>query len=315
VTSSDGRTPQSPTPAVHETASGVLRVVDSRQLGDREFIVDSDDAPLFYLLLDVLGETRLPDLLPAHLATACDDLVDARSTIADVHRGHVDLPGASYGMSYCYRARDAIDEWRDRDPLTLVVVGCSGSKHDVNEAVPAADLYRGAYWTCKQRYAEAIGDSWQILSAKHGLLAPSESIGPYERTPDDLQGVPADDERRVPTGVSVDTLLDRWAADVYEALTTWIQREAGSVDPRDVRLEVLLGRSYRDPLESRGVFDRLRGPADVSVAFPFQEVEQAQGGNGNQMGWMTDAVEAAVVTNGGEEHEHTTPQSEDGDRS
>jgi hypothetical protein len=50
------------------------------------------------------------------------------------------------------------------------------------------------------------------------------------------------------------------------------------------------------------VFDALRGPAELSVSFPFQEVEQAQGGNGSQMGWMTDVVAAAtapVATDGG----------------
>jgi len=38
------------------------------------------------------------------------------------------------------------------------------------------------------------------------------------------------------------------------------------------------------------------------VSFPFQEVEQAQGGMFEQIGWMGDEVEAATkaVTDGGE---------------
>ncbi len=43
------------------------------------------------------------------------------------------------------------------------------------------------------------------------------------------------------------------------------------------------------------MFDRLRAPADLEISFPFQEVPEVQGGNGNQMGWMTDEVEKSSV--------------------
>jgi hypothetical protein len=78
---------------------------------------------------------------------------------------------------------------------------------------------------------------------------------------------------------------------------------ADGIDPRDVELQVLLGRDYRDPLEERGVFDALRAPAGLSVAFPYQEVEQAQGGMIQQIDWMGDAADAAttgLVADGGE---------------
>jgi hypothetical protein len=292
-----------PTPEIDELSDGDLQVRHSSHIRDGSAVVARDDRPLFELLLDILADEHIPDLMPAHLAAACEDLVDVRETVMGYHRGSVDLPGGSYGMGFCHRVRDAIDEHRDREPVTLVAVGCSASKHDVDEPVPAAELYRSAYWTCKREYGETIGDDWRIVSAKHALLEPAEAIAPYERTPEDLAGIPVDSDRRLPSGESVATLLDRWALRVYDGLQAWLRAAAGGIDPRAVELVVLLGRSYRDPLAQRGVFDALRGPAELSVSFPFQEVEQAQGGNGNQMGWLTDVVAAAtapVATDGGD---------------
>lgn len=58
---------------------------------------------------------------------------------------------------------------------------------------------------------------------------------------------------------------------------------------------------YREPLEKRGVFDALRAPGELTVSFPFQEVEDAQGGMFEQIGWMSDEIAAAeVATDGGE---------------
>ncbi|ELZ38796.1 hypothetical protein C471_09230 [Halorubrum saccharovorum DSM 1137] len=290
-----------PNPREHELPDGDLAVSSHWVWGVRDATtVPEADRPLYRILMDVLADAHVPDCLPARLATECDDLVDARETVTNIERGRVDVENVGYGMSYCHKVRDAIDGHRDRDPLRFVAVGCSGSKHDVAGAVPAKDLYRRAYWTCKREYGETLGDEWTIISAEHAVLDPDEPIEYYERTPDDLAGVPVDSSERLPTGEPVTTLLDQWALRVYEGITEWVSSVSG-LDPRDIELEILLGRSYRDPLEARGVFDRLRARGDLSIRFPFQEVEQAAGGNGNQMGWMSDEVEAAtaVATDGG----------------
>lgn len=292
--------PHRPTPLETLREDGSLHAETETHINDRCAIVEPDDVPLYRLVMDVLhrAEAHVPDLMPAHLATHCDDLVDARETVTNVERGSIILggDGPSYGMSYCYATRDAIDAHRDRDPLRLVAVGCSGSKHDVDGAVPAKDLYKGACWTCKRSYGETIAtdDEWRVISAAHAVLHPDQEIESYERTPEDLEDIPVDSDQRLPSGDPVDTLLDEWALRVYHELAAWIDTAAGGLDPRDVELEVLLGRSYRDPLEARGVFDALRAPAGLGVSFPFQEEEQAQGGNGNQMGWMTDRVDEAA---------------------
>lgn len=292
--------PHVPRPREHDLPNGDLAVSSHWVWGVRgATTVAADDKPLYRLLMDILADTHVPDTMPAHLATECDDLVDVRETVMDIDRGSAAVDGIGYGLSYCYNVRDAIEEYRDRDPPRLVAVGCSSSKDDTDDLVAARDRYEGAYWSCKRRYGETLADEWSIISAQFGVLDPCEEIPYYERTTDDIEGIPVDSDKRLPSGDDVLTLLDQWAVQVYEGLTTWLQSAAGGIDPRDVELEVLLGEKYKKPLQERAVFDRLRIPGDVTVSFPFQEVEQAQGGNGYQMGWMTDEVEAAVVTDGG----------------
>lgn len=303
-----------PNPREDKTPNGDLVVSDHGVWGVRDAtVVSASDRSLYRLLTEVLNGVWVPDCMPARLATACDDLVDARKTLSNISRGHVCIDGAGYGMGYCQRARDAIADHRDRDPLTLVAVGCSGSKHDPDEPVPASELYRGAYWSCKRDYGETVGADWCIISAQHAVLSPTQRVDSYERVPDDLEGVPVDSDKRLPNGDEVMTLLDQWAVRVYEGLSRWLRDTANGIDPCDVELEVLLGRTYRDPLEDRGVFERLQATGDMTVSFPFQEVEQAQGGNGNQMGWMTDEVASAtaVATDGGRTG---TAENEDAER-
>ena len=292
-----------PRPREHYLPGGGLAVSSHWVWGVRgATTVAAKDKPLYRLLMDILADEHVPDLMPARLATTCEDLVDVREGVESVERGSADVGGASWGMSYCYRVRDAIAEHRDRDPLTLAAVGCSGSKYEGPDDLPAKERYKGAYWTNKRRYGEMCADDWRIISAEFAVLHPETPIDYYEQTPDDLEGIPIDSDERLPNGNDVTTLLDRWSLDVHDQLVYWLQSVASGVDPRDVELEVLLGRDYRESLENRGVFDALRVPGDLTVSFPFQEVEQAQGGMFEQIDWMGDAVEAAttVATDGGD---------------
>jgi hypothetical protein len=291
-----------PRPVETERDDGSILVEKSSHISDASATVAPEDRPLYELLMDVLEGAHAPDLMPADLATHCEHLYDVRETVTSYERGSIILGdgGPSYGMGYCHGVRDAIDEHRDRPPVRLVAVGCSGSKHDVDGAVPAADLYKGSYWTNKQDYGSAIGDQWRIISAEHALLEPDAEIEHYETTPDDLEDVPVDSEEILPSGDPVTTLLDEWALRVHEALQEWINTAAGaaSVDPRDVELEVLLGRRYHDPLQKRYVFSALGSPAELTVSHPFREHDF--GGNGDQMAWMGDQVDQAVATDGGD---------------
>jgi hypothetical protein len=291
------QSPHCPNPREHRLPNGNLAVSSHWVHGVRDATtVASEDEQLYRLLMDILADWRVPDTMPARLAAGCNHLIDVRDTITDIHRGSANAGGRSYGLTYCYRVRDAIDEYRDREPLSLAAVGCSGDKINPDGPVPAKDLYDSGYWTCKQRYGETIPDNGQykIISAEHAVLDPETPISYYERTPTDLEGVPVDSDQRLPSGKSVTTLLDQWALDVYQQLMQWLSTVAGGVDPRDVNLEILLGRKYRDRLERRGVFDALQIPGSLSISFPFQEAEMAQGGQGFQMQWMNHEVESAA---------------------
>jgi hypothetical protein len=60
----------------------------------------------------------------------------------------------------------------------LVLIGCVRSK----KAVPAsaAELYESPLFKKRRHYATATGRPWFVLSAKFGLLAPDDVIGPYD---------------------------------------------------------------------------------------------------------------------------------------
>lgn len=285
-------------PREHELPNGSLAVSSHWVWGVRDATtVPAGDKPLYRLLRRLLDDTGVPDVMPAYLAAACDDLVDVKRAVENIDRGRADVGGVGWGMSYCYRVRDAIEEHRDRPPMRLVAVGCSGTKDKSPGELPAKDRYRGGYWTNKREYAETYGAEWRVISAEHAVLNPSTPIEYYERTPGDLEGVPVDSNDRLPSGDPVTTLLDQWALDVYEGLAGWLALAAGGIDPRDVVLEVLLGETrYAEPLRDRGVFDALRGPAGIEIRFPFRDIDQARGGIGNQRSWMSDRVEAAEAS-------------------
>ena len=73
-------------------------------------------------------------------------------------------------------ARDA-DPARDL-PARVVLLGCV--KHKLDHPAPAKSLYVSPLWLGRRAYAQASGNPWLILSAKHGLLDPDQQIAPYD---------------------------------------------------------------------------------------------------------------------------------------
>jgi hypothetical protein len=61
---------------------------------------------------------------------------------------------------------------------TIVLVGCGKAKLD--KPARAKDLYTGNLFRAARAYAELHGDTWRILSAKYGLVHPTEVIAPYD---------------------------------------------------------------------------------------------------------------------------------------
>lgn len=60
------------------------------------------------------------------------------------------------------------------------LVACAATKLDY--PAPARDLYISPLFRKASRYAEATYDEWYVLSALHGLVAPSTGLEPYDVT-------------------------------------------------------------------------------------------------------------------------------------
>jgi hypothetical protein len=63
-------------------------------------------------------------------------------------------------------------------PKTICVVSCTAHKRE--RPMRAENLYCSDLFYKSRRYAQANHDAWLILSAKYGLLHPSEIIEPYD---------------------------------------------------------------------------------------------------------------------------------------
>ena len=60
----------------------------------------------------------------------------------------------------------------------LILIGCVRTKRAT--ACPAAELFASPLFEGRRRYAAGQGLPWYIVSAKFGLLAPGDVIGPYD---------------------------------------------------------------------------------------------------------------------------------------
>lgn len=70
--------------------------------------------------------------------------------------------------------------WRPDPPCKAVLVACS--KQKAPGTWEAQDLYSSNWFKAARMYAEAFGDRWGILSARHGLVWPRSYVRPYDET-------------------------------------------------------------------------------------------------------------------------------------
>ena len=63
---------------------------------------------------------------------------------------------------------------------TIRIIACGSKKNNGSHA--AKDLYVGGLFNLAKRWAEQSPDEWGILSAKHGLLKPTDVIESYDLT-------------------------------------------------------------------------------------------------------------------------------------
>jgi hypothetical protein len=82
---------------------------------------------------------------------------------------------------------------------TMILIQCTNSKR--SEAAKAKNLYdESDYFRKMRKYAEATGEMWFILSAKHGLVDPETVIEPY-----DAFGLSEDQAKEIATEVAQQT--------------------------------------------------------------------------------------------------------------
>jgi hypothetical protein len=163
---------------------------------------------------------------------------------------------------------------------TTVFVGCGAEKQD--SPAPARELYTSSYFQKKRGYAETVGDSWAVLSALYGSVAPKSRTRPYDVTIDDY---PLDVDERSRAKYAT---VEEWAASILEGVENQVHN-LDRWDERDPlgRIVVLAGRKYVEPL--REGLDTLADEHGFEVAYPFDDTS----GIGDQIGWLTEEIEAA----------------------
>lgn len=111
------------------------------------------------------------------------------------------------------------------DKATVVLVACSSSKLD--HRAPARNLYTSTLFKLARRYAETQAKWWYILSARHGLVRPSDCLEPYDEV------LPRSSVAR-----------ELWALDVADLLDQWWGI------PSSTKVVILGGQRYAEPLAS-----------------------------------------------------------------
>jgi len=132
-------------------------------------------------------------------------------------------------------------------PVRIGLVGCVKSKRQ--HPSPARDMYTSPMFRGRMRAVELGCDTWFVLSAKHGLLDPSEVIEPYDVA---LKNLPSDARRA-------------WSRKVLGALLDRFGDLSGKV------FEIHAGSAYRD----NGLVSGLKA-AGATVENPTEGLNRGQ---------------------------------------
>lgn len=141
--------------------------------------------------------------------------------------------------------------------MRIGLIGCVKKKLD--RPAPAADLYISPLFRLRRKYVERSCDDWIILSALHGVLAPSTIIEPYDVTLTSM-GV---SERRAWSREVLADLRGRWE------------------DLGACTFEIHAGSAYAH----HGLVDGLR-QAGARVELPVAGLRM-----GEQLAWYGDTLE------------------------
>jgi len=133
----------------------------------------------------------------------------------------------------------------------VILIGCVRTKRAT--ACPAAELFASPLFEGRRRHAVGTGLPWYILSAKFGLLAPEDVIGPYD----------------VYLADQSPAYRKAWG----ELVTA--QLEQRHPDLRDRAVEVHAGAAYVEPLRAP------LGARGAELTTPLEHLRQ-----GEQLAWQ-----------------------------
>ena len=134
---------------------------------------------------------------------------------------------------------------------TVCLVSCVSKK--LNGWSAAGNLYQSDWFKKAKQYAETHADHWFILSAYHGVLAPTDWIDPYNKTLNTMKA----EERKA------------WANKVIYQIT----------DIEADHFTILAGRRYREHLTE------WMDETGYSYSVPMEGL-----GIGQQLAWLKKAA-------------------------
>lgn len=138
----------------------------------------------------------------------------------------------------------------------FVVISCGKKKRARRSA--AREIYTGPHFRAQRAFAEALGETYVILSAKHGVLDPETEIDPYDVSISDLSR----------------TERDAWGRRAARAIRERL--EPGQT------VVVTAGKGYRDAI---------RLYLERGGALPLEPIRTL--GMGRQMKWLRDRADRA----------------------
>lgn len=151
--------------------------------------------------------------------------------------------------------------------LKIALVACAKAK--LAAPAPAGELYASPLFQLTRRYVEAGPDyfDWYIVSAKHGLVDPDETLEPYDVTLAALR--PAEREQ----------WAERTASELVALYGDALDRGV------DVQVDLYAGAPYR-----RALVPHLERPG-FRVRAPLAGLRI-----GEQLAWLNRALERAEAT-------------------
>lgn len=161
-------------------------------------------------------------------------------------------------------------------PTKLTLIPCTGGKNEGTHK--AKDLYKGDNFTKHRKYAEASGNPWAIVSAKHHILDPDEMVSNYD-TP-----MPKRKNEQ-----------QQWGEQLKPKLINHLKR-LGINPEHGVEIETLAGNDYNSPMKSALLgHEQIKG-----INAPMQGL-----GQGRKKTWMVNEFKLKELESKRNEDEET----------